>query len=190
MSRKREIVVIGASAGALDALSRVLPLLPASYRLPILITVHLPAGKSNLMIELLQAKCALPVREAEDKQPIEPGVIAFAPPDYHLLVESNGRLSLSVDEPVHFSRPAIDPLFESAADVYGEGTIGVILTGASEDGAAGLRAIEVARGLPLVQEPDTAEAETMPRAALARCIDPFVLRLEQIAATLVEVAPQ
>ena len=132
-----EAVVIGASAGALEALSSLLPALPSDYRLPILIVVHLPPDKTSLLAELLRARCAIRVREAEDKEPIEPGVVYFAPPDYHLLVEQDRRLSLSDDEPVLFSRPSIDVLFESAADAYGGGLIGVVLTGANSDGANG-----------------------------------------------------
>jgi two-component system chemotaxis response regulator CheB len=125
-----EAVVIGASAGALEVLSNLLPALPSDYRLPILIVVHLPPDNTSLFAELIRARCAIRVREAEDKEPIEPGVVYFAPPDYHLLVEEDKRLSLSDDEPVLFSRPSIDVLFESAADAYAGGLIGVVLTGA------------------------------------------------------------
>lgn len=177
MSRRCEIVVIGTSTGALNALSQILSALPAGFPAPILVVVHLRAGKDNLMVELMASRCALPVREAEDKEPIEAGVIYFAPPDYHLLVEPDRRMSLSIEEPINYSRPSIDPLFESAADVFGKGTIGLILTAASRDGAAGLRAVEDAGGIALVQSPDTAEAAVMPLAAL-----------ENIASTLVEVA--
>ena len=151
-----EAVVIGASAGALEALSNLLPALPADYRLPILIVVHLPPDKTSLLAELLRARCAIRVREAEDKEPIEPGVAYFAPPDYHLLVEQDKRLSLSDDEPVLFSRPSIDVLFESAADAYGGGLIGVVLTGANSDGANGLRAVVEAGGVAVVQKPGSA----------------------------------
>lgn len=187
MSRRCEIVVIGASTGALNALSQILSALPAGFPAPILVVVHLPGGKDNLMVELMASRCALPVREAEDKEPMEAGMIYFAPPEYHLLVEPDRRMSLSVEEPVNYSRPSIDPLFESAADVFGEGTIGLILTGASRDGAAGLRAVEDAGGIALVQSPGTAEATVMPLAALEHCSNARSLPLEQIASTLVEV---
>ena len=148
-----EAIVIGASAGALEALSNLLPGLPADYRLPILIVVHLPSDTTSLLAELLRARCAIRVREAEDKEPIEPGVAYFAPPDYHLLVEQDKRLSLSDDEPVLFSRPSIDVLFESAADAYGSSLIGVVLTGANSDGAKGLKAVVEAGGAAVVQSP-------------------------------------
>jgi two-component system, chemotaxis family, protein-glutamate methylesterase/glutaminase len=179
--------VIGASAGALDVLSNLLPGLPADYRLPILIVVHLPPDKTSLFAQLLRARCAIRVREAEDKEPIEPGVAYFAPPDYHLLVEQDKRLSLSDDEPVLFSRPSIDVLFESAADAYGDGLIGVVLTGANSDGANGLKAVVEAGGVAVVQSPKGAYAVAMPEAAIAACPDARVLPVNEIAAYLREV---
>ena len=182
-----EAVVIGASAGALEVLSNLLPGLPADYRLPILIVVHLPPDKTSLLAELLRARCAIRVREAEDKEPIEPGVAYFAPPDYHLLVEQDKRLSLSDDEPVLFSRPSIDVLFESAADAYGGGLIGVVLTGANSDGANGLKAVVEAGGVAVVQSPGSAYAVAMPEAAIATCPEARVLPVNEIAAYLREV---
>ena len=182
-----EAVVIGASAGALDVLSNLLPGLPADYRLPILIVVHLPPDKTSLFAQLLRARCAIRVREAEDKEPIEPGVAYFAPPDYHLLVEQDKRLSLSDDEPVLFSRPSIDVLFESAADAYADGLIGVVLTGANSDGANGLKAVVEAGGVAVVQSPGSAYAVAMPEAAIATCPDARVLPVNEIAVYLREV---
>ena len=182
-----EAIVIGASAGALEALSSLLPGLPADYRLPILVVVHLPPDKTSLLAELLRVRCAIRVREAEDKEPIESGVIYFAPPDYHLLVEQDKRLSLSDDEPVLFSRPSIDVLFESAADAYGDGLIGVVLTGANSDGANGLKAVVEAGGVAVVQSPGSAYAVAMPEAAIAACPEARVLPVNEIAAYLREV---
>jgi two-component system chemotaxis response regulator CheB len=182
-----EAVVIGASAGALEALSAILPHLPGDYPLPLLVVVHLPPDRESLMVSLMASRCQVDVREAEDKAPIEAGVV-FAPPDYHLLVEAGGRISLSTEEPVHFSRPSIDVLFETAADAYGAGLIGVVLTGANSDGARGLRAIEDAGGVALAQQPDRAYASAMPRAALAACLRARALSLDEIAAYLIEVA--
>jgi two-component system chemotaxis response regulator CheB len=182
-----EAVVIGASAGALEALSSLLPGLPADYRLPILVVVHLPPDKTSLLAELLRVRCAIRVREAEDKEPIEPGVVYFAPPDYHLLVEEDKRLSLSDDEPVLFSRPSIDVLFESAADAYGGGLIGVVLTGANSDGANGLKAVVEAGGVAVIQSPGSAYAVAMPEAAIAACPAARVLPVNEIAAYLREV---
>jgi two-component system, chemotaxis family, protein-glutamate methylesterase/glutaminase len=182
-----EAIVIGASAGALEVLSNLLPALPSDYRLPILIVVHLPPDNTSLFAELFRARCAIRVREAEDKEPIEPGVVYFAPPDYHLLVEEDKRLSLSDDEPVLFSRPSIDVLFESAADAYGGGLIGVVLTGANSDGANGLKAVVEAGGVAVVQSPGSAYAVAMPEAAIAACPAARVLPVNEIAAYLREV---
>jgi two-component system chemotaxis response regulator CheB len=182
-----EAIVIGASAGALEALSSLLPGLPADYRLPILVVVHLPPDATSVVAELLRVRCAIRVREAEDKEPIEPGVAYFAPPDYHLLVEQDKRLSLSDDEPVLFSRPSIDVLFESAADAYGGGLIGVVLSGANGDGANGLKAVVDAGGVAVVQNPGSAYAVAMPEAAIAACPNARVLPVNEIAAYLREV---
>ena len=179
-----EAVAIGVSAGGLKALSAILPALPANYPLPIMIVIHLPPDRDSVVAELFDAKCALTVREAEDKEDILPGHAYFAPPDYHLLIEPDRRLSLSSEEPVLFSRPSVDVLFESAADVYGEGLIGVVLTGANPDGALGLKSILEAGGRGLVQRPDEAYASAMPEAALALSPSAEAMTLEQIADTL------
>jgi two-component system chemotaxis response regulator CheB len=174
-------VVIGASAGALQALSQILPALPADYPLPILVVVHIPADRRNMLAPLFQDKCRIAVREAEDKEPALPGVIYFAPPDYHLLVEADGTLSLSSDEEVLYSRPSIDVLFESAADAYGEALIGIVLTGANPDGAQGLKAIADAGGTALVEDPAGAYADAMPLAALKACPTAHAMPLSDIA---------
>jgi two-component system chemotaxis response regulator CheB len=182
-----EAIVIGASAGAFEALSSLLPGLAADYPLPILIVVHLPPYKSSLLTQLFRTRCAIQVREAEDKEPIKPGVAYFAPPDYHLLVEDDRCLSLSGDEPVLFSRPSIDVLFESAADAYRGGLIGLVLTGANSDGAQGLKAVVEAGGAAIVQSPDSAYATAMPEAALRACPEARILPLDEIALYLREV---
>jgi len=174
-------VVIGASAGAIQALSVILPELPADFPVPILIVVHVPTDRSNILAPLFEPRCRMMVREAEDKEQALPGVIYFAPPDYHLLVESDATLSLSTDEPVLYSRPSIDVLFESAADSFGKAVCAVILTGASADGAEGLKAICDAGGVAMVEEPETAHADTMPLAAAAACPEARILTLEAIA---------
>jgi two-component system chemotaxis response regulator CheB len=182
-----EAVVIGASAGALEALSVILPALPAGFRLPLIVVVHVPPDKRSMLAELFQAKCRIPVREAEDKEPINPGTVYFAPSDYHLLVETEKSLSLSSDEPVLFSRPSIDVLFESAADAYGSALMAIILTGANQDGAKGMRAVAEAGGVTLVQNPDGAFASAMPEAAIEMCPGARVMSLDAIAAYLQEV---
>jgi two-component system, chemotaxis family, protein-glutamate methylesterase/glutaminase len=191
-----EAVVIGASAGAIEVLSQILPMLPPAYPLPLLIVVHLPPDTDSLLSELFIAKCRLKAKEAEDKETISPGVIYFAPPNYHLLVESEHILSLSSDEPELFSRPAINVLFESASDVYGEGLVGIVLTGASEDGAHGLQMVAEAGGVAIVQNPAEAGAPDMPAAALKACpgassmsireMTEFLLRLPVMHLTDVE----
>lgn len=179
-------VVIGASAGAIQALSEILPALPADFAVPILIVVHIPANRNNVLTPLFEQKCRMRVCEAQDKEPALGGVIYFAPPDYHLLVEAEGTLSLSGDEQVLYSRPSIDVLFESAADAYGPAVIGIILTGANRDGAKGLKAIAAAGGTALVQEPDSAYAGAMPRAALAECASARAMSPAGIARFLME----
>jgi two-component system chemotaxis response regulator CheB len=185
---RAEAVVIGASAGGLDALSAILPALPQGFPLAVLVVTHLPADKDNLMPALLQSKCGIEVREAEDKEPIRSGVAYFAPPDYHLLVEADRHLSLSSEEPVQYSRPSIDVLFISAADTYGDRVIGIILTGANSDGAEGLRAIDDAGGTALVQRPDLSYASAMPTAALTACPNAQALSLEEIVVYLLETS--
>jgi two-component system chemotaxis response regulator CheB len=179
-------VVIGASAGAIQALSEILPELPGDFPLPVLVVVHVPADRKNILASLFVNRCRMAVREAEDKEPASAGVIYFAPAGYHLLVEAEGTLSLSSDEEVMYSRPSIDVLFESAADAYGTGAIGVVLTGANSDGAKGLKAIAAAGGTALVQDPDTAHANAMPRAALSECPSARAMSLAQIVNFLVK----
>lgn len=178
-------IVIGASAGAVEALLALLPGLPADSP-PILVAVHVPPDRDNMLVPLLQARCALQIKEAEDKETARGGVVYFAPPDYHLLVEQTGDLALSSDEAVHYSRPSIDVLFESAADAWGPHLAGVILTGANDDGAAGLAAVARAGGLALVQDPTRAAAAAMPQAALAACPGAASLSLSALTARLAD----
>lgn len=189
MGRIRKAVVIGASAGGLGALAEVLTPLPHDFPAPVMAVIHLPPDRDSMVPALLAETCALRAVEAEDKIAAEPGCVYFAPPDYHLLVELDGRLSLSSDDPVLFSRPSIDVLFESAADAYGAGLTAVVLTGANEDGAAGARAVASAGGRVIVQEPQSAYASAMPLAAAAAVPAAAVLPLNAIAAELLrEVA--
>lgn len=187
-AEEHQAVVMGGSAGSLEALSLILPQLPADFPLPILVVVHLPPDRKSVLAEVLQLKCALAVREAEEKEPILPGTVYFAPPDYHLLVEPDHRIALSADEPQLFSRPSIDVLFESAADVYGAGLLGVVLSGANQDGARGLQDILEAGGRALVQAPEEAQCPAMPKAALGAAPDVRALPTGRIAAALQEFA--
>jgi two-component system chemotaxis response regulator CheB len=185
MSRAVEAIVMGASAGAVEALSAILPALPEGFALPVLVVVHVPPGRTNALVPLFGAKCRLPVREAEDKAPIEGGAIYFAPADYHMLVETDRTLGLSDDPPVLHSRPSIDVLFESAADAYGPALAGVVLTGANADGAAGLKALAEAGGLAFVEDPAGAHVPAMPQAALDACPSATPARLTELASLLI-----
>jgi two-component system, chemotaxis family, protein-glutamate methylesterase/glutaminase len=181
------LVVIGASWGGLDALERVLGALPPDFPTPIAVAQHRsPDGASAGLARLLGSHSALPVLDVEDKMPIEPGQAYLAPPDYHLYVEPDG-FSLSVDDAVLYSRPSIDVLFESAADVYRNRLIGIILTGANEDGAHGIAAVKRLGGYTIVQNPAEAERPEMPRAAL-RAVEPHkVLSLAAMPGALVDL---
>ncbi len=181
-----DAVVLGASAGGIEALSELLPGLPPDYRLPLMVVVHLPPDGRSLLPELFGRKCRLEVREASDKEPIRGGTVYFAPSDHHLLVERDRRLSLSRDPQVNWSRPSIDVLFETAADAYGPGLLAVVLSGGNSDGARGLRAVIDAGGTGLVQRPEQAHAAAMPTAALEACPAAQALGLSAIAARLIE----
>jgi len=174
-------VVFGASAGGIEALSMLLAALPAELPAAVLVVLHLPRDRPSLLVEIFAPMCALPVQEAQDKEHIKPGHVYFAPSDYHLLVDTGPSLALSIDEPVNFSRPSIDVLFESAADIYRERLLGIVLTGASQDGAAGLAAIHRLGGRTVVQDPASALVPLMPESARRRSPVDFVLPLEQIA---------
>lgn len=177
-------IVIGASAGAVEALLTILPDLPRGFSIPIFIVVHVPPDRRNVLAPLLEARCQIPVKEAEDKETIAGGMVYVAPSDYHMLVEEDFSIALSSDELVNFSRPAIDVLFESAADAYGAGLTGVILSGANQDGAAGLAAVSRSGGFAIVEDPAGAYAPQMPGFALAACPAAKVIPLKQIASHL------
>lgn len=163
--RAPRAILIGGSAGGVEAVRALLPSLPMSLQAPVLVVLHLaPDTRTNWSV--IFSHCKLPVEEAEDKARARPGVVYVAPSDYHLLIDRGGVFSFSVDPPVNLSRPSIDVLFESAAWAYAERTLGILLTGANDDGAAGLAAIHAAGGLAWVQSPDTAAIATMPRAGL------------------------
>ena len=182
--RSIEAVVVGASAGGIEALIILLEAIPRGFEPPILIVMHIPPDNGDLLVDVLRPHCLAPLREAEDKDVPQAGTVYVAPPGYHLLVEPARTLALSVDEPVNFSRPSIDVLFESAAYAYGRGLLGIVLTGANEDGAQGLKAIRSAGGLGWVQEPRTAVASLMPRSAIECAGADRILSLPQLASEL------
>lgn len=180
------VLVIGASAGGVSALRRVVGALPRTFTMPVLVVLHLPRDRPSTISTLLGRVTPCPVLEACDKMDLAPGHVYIAPPDYHLLVEDRSSIALSVDEPVLFSRPSIDVLFESAAHVFGAGVFAILLTGASADGSAGVAAVRAAGGCVWIQDPDDAEVPFMPSAALAHAGADAVLSLdamvEQLAA--------
>ncbi|HEX4449346.1 MAG TPA: chemotaxis protein CheB [Kofleriaceae bacterium] len=161
------VIVIGGSAGALDTLLAILPALPARFAIPVVVVVHLAPNSASLVPALLERATSLHVVEIEDKQPLMRATIHVAPPNYHVLLERDGTLALSIDELVHFSRPSIDVVFESAARAFGGDVVAVLLSGANEDGASGLRRIVEAGGLAFVQDPSTAHHAIMPAAGIA-----------------------
>lgn len=181
MAYNIEAIVIGTSSGAYAALKVILAQLPKKYPLPIIIVVHLARDHASVLGDLLQQDCRLTIKEAEDKETIVPGTVYLGPPDYHLLIETNRSLSLSSEEPVHYSRPSIDVMFETAADAYREKLLGIVLTGANADGAKGLKRVEHLGGYALVQNPDEAEVATMPLAAIKACLNPRILSLNAIS---------
>jgi two-component system, chemotaxis family, protein-glutamate methylesterase/glutaminase len=186
MSDKIDAVVIGASAGGVEALGVLLPALPKEFPLPLAIVLHVPPDRRSLLVDVFQYRCAVTIREAEDKEPVQPGVVYFAPPDYHLLFESPRSFSLSVDEPVNHSRPSIDVLFESAAEAFGRRVMALVLTGSNADGARGIRRICEAGGVVAVQDPGSAGHREMPAAALQACPSAKPLSLAELAALLRE----
>ncbi len=188
-SKIYKAIVIGASAGGTKALSRVLLPLPSDFTIPVIVVHHLSADSNNsYFISSLDERIQLKVKEADEKEPIMRGYVYIAPVNYHLLVEDDETFSLSVDAKVNYSRPSIDVLFESAVEVYKSKIIGIILTGANNDGAKGLKKIKQYGGLAIVQGPEGAESDAMPRAALAACKVDYVLSLEEIATFLKRIS--
>jgi two-component system chemotaxis response regulator CheB len=176
-----EAIVIGSSAGGLQALLNLIKELPVDFPIPIIIVQHLLDGNDSYLAEFLNEKAAIAVKEAEDKEPIKKGIVYLAPPGYHLLIEDDHTLSLSMDPRVNFSRPSIDVLFESAAFVYEERCIGMILTGSSSDGSQGLKKIKAKGGLTLVQDPEDAEFSAMPMAAIQALEVDHICAIEEIS---------
>ncbi|EPP4294837.1 chemotaxis protein CheB [Vibrio cidicii] len=173
-------VVIGASAGGLAAVGALLRQLKDSFCLPILLVQHISPSPESYMATHFDSKSHLSVQEAEDKLPIRRGNMYIAPPNYHMMVEVDGCIALSVDPPVNYSRPSIDVLFETAADYYGPSLVGVVLTGANSDGALGLKKINQMGGLAVVQSVESAEAQAMPAAAIETANVDHILPLDEI----------
>lgn len=183
-------VVVGGSSGAIDALMTLLPQLPATLQAAVLVVLHIPRDKPSHLVEIFQPQCALRLREAQDQDRLRPGTVYVSPPDYHLLLDQGPRAALSLDPAVNHSRPSIDVLFESAADLLGERLVGIVLSGANDDGALGAQAVHDAGGLVIVQDPASAPMPAMPLAALARVPAPQVLAPGAIARLLTDLHRQ
>jgi two-component system, chemotaxis family, protein-glutamate methylesterase/glutaminase len=179
-NNKSRIIVIGASAGGLNVIATLLKSLPEDYKIPIIIVQHLSPQSNDFWIKSINELCKFEVKEAEEKELIQKGFVYIAPPNYHLLVEHDKTLSLSVEEKVNFSRPSIDVLFESASDVFKENLIGIIFTGSSKDGASGMKKIKENGGTTIVQDPSTSENKFMPEAAINASKIDHILSLEKI----------
>jgi two-component system chemotaxis response regulator CheB len=182
-----DAIVIGASAGGMDALLKIFSALTPGFVLPIITVLHLPDERGSHLAEIFQRRLPIPVKEVDDKETVVAGTLYFAAPGYHVSVEEDFSLSLSKEERIYYSRPSIDILFESAADAYGSRLAGVLLTGANQDGAQGLATIKHHGGLTVVQDPRLANAPTMPEAALALHMPDFILPLHDIGQLLVEL---
>ncbi|HDN26454.1 MAG TPA: chemotaxis protein CheB [Thioploca sp.] len=182
-----EAVVIGSSAGGIKALSAVLAALPSEFPLPIIIVQHLHPNSDSYLARILEAKCGLKVKQADEKETVADGVVYLAPPNYHLLIEEDRSFSLSIEGPVNFARPSVEVLFETAVYAYRDKLIGIILTGANNDGSLGVKKIKQIGGYVIVQNPTTAEADAMPRAAIAATNVDKILPLEQIGPYLLQL---
>ena len=186
--RKAEALLIGCSAGGFNLVYELVSGLPAKYPLPVIVVIHRSRKYKSSMEELLNSKSKIEVRLAGDKESIKKGCVYFAPPDYHLLLEPEGCFSLDSSEPVLYSRPSIDVTFKSVSDVYNDNVIAMLLSGANEDGADGLRYIHERGGLVVVQDPDNAEVRRMPEAALNRIKGGLVLNNSEIFSFLNSIA--
>lgn len=184
INKPADLIVIGASAGGVEAVGQLLAAVPNDFPFAVLIVLHLPPEGPNALAAIFSRKCARPVKEAEDKETIVPGTMYVAPADYHLLVETDYSLSLSRDEARHYSRPSIDMLFESAALAGRNKVLGILLTGANRDGAEGMKQISECGGQCWVQDPSDALSPAMPEAAIGLMTPDRILTLEAMASCL------
>jgi len=183
-------IVIGVSSGGMNALQFLFAALPANFRTPIIIVQHISANSDSQWIGFLNDKSNLRIKEADEKENIKNGNVYIAPPNYHLLVEKNKTLSLTIEGRVNYARPSIDVLFESAAEAYKNELIGIVLTGANNDGTNGIKRIKECGGLAIIQDPETAEASYMPASALKAVKPDYILRLEEIPELLIKLDRQ
>lgn len=173
-------IVLGVSSGGMEAIKKIFTALPASFGIPMVIVQHVSPRSDSQWISILNKNCQLQIKEADEKEKIKKGIIYIAPPNYHLLIENDHTFSLTVDEKVNYARPAIDVLFETAAIAFKSNLIGIVLTGANHDGAAGLKMIKECGGLCIVQDPATAVSPYMPQSAIALAEPDYVLMLDDI----------
>ena len=190
MKNRYQAIVIGASAGGTIALQKILPFLPVEFPMPVIIAQHLHPLQDGAAIIHYNGGGALIVKDADEKESLHAGFVYFAPPNYHLLIEDDHTFSLSVDAKVHYTRPSVDVLFESAADAYGTGLIGIILSGANQDGADGLLRIKQKGGLTVVQDPQDAEVSYMPQTAVETARPDHILTADEICKFLIELTLQ
>lgn len=184
---KYKAVVIGSSTGGMEALRIVLSALPKDFLIPVIIVQHLNINSESYLTEYLKRFCKLRVKEAEEKEIAVAGYVYFASPNYHILIEKDETFTFTVENRVCYARPSIDVLFETAADTYGKSLIGIILTGANKDGSYGLTKIKENGGIAIVQEPETAEVDMMPKAAIEATSVDYILKLGEIAKLLMKL---
>jgi two-component system chemotaxis response regulator CheB len=169
INSSQKTILIGGSAGSLSMVLRIVPLLRKSMNVSVLIVMHrMPSTEDNVLQEVLASRTSFEVREVDDKDQLQPGIIYIAPPDYHVLLEKDGTLTLDDSEKVNFSRPSIDVTFESAAEVFGPSLICVLLSGANADGVSGLVKVKEKGGCVVIQDPASADFAFMPQKALEK----------------------
>lgn len=187
---KPAAIVMGLSAGGMNALNVIFSMIPAYFSIPIIIVQHVGPRSNGEWIAILNNQSPLIIKEADEKEEIKPGFVYFAPPNYHLLVEKNQTLSLTIDERVNYARPSIDVLFETAAETYTNRLVGVVLTGSNSDGAKGMKKIQEMGGITIVQDPTTADSPSMPAAVIASILPNHILPLKDIIQLLIELNQQ
>ena len=185
-------IAFGASAGGIEVLAELLPALARGAGTAAFVVLHRRRDRVSLLPRIFAPRCVLAVCEPDDKQEVQSDSIYFAPSDYHMLIDAGPRIALSADAPVHYSRPSIDVLFESAADVYGSHLLAIVLSGGNADGADGALAVRQAGGVVVVQDPRCARVAAMPQAVLD-CMQPDavlpVAAISQLLASLARKEP-
>lgn len=187
-TKKYGAIVIGVSAGGFHALSLLLSELPANYPVPVIVVQHRTKDYPDLLENLLQEKCVIKIKQADEKEKISAGMVYLAPPDYHLLIEADKTFSLSANEYAGYSKPSIDILFETAAEAYARELAGIILTGMNSDGAKGIEAIKLAGGTTIAQIPEEAQYPQMPQAAIDTQKTDYIWTLQQIQQYLINLS--